>query len=1255
MRAVLSNADLVRIGRGVKRDNPLVFPRRARVDAAMLPGNGLSAIHGGLPLGDRGTEAGVSAMAGGGAPLAATGESLGPFALAGPLSTHERPRVARLGNKPLAGIGAAEERPTLQQPTRPKPPGWPAPPQMGGTAATSMGSSAKQRPGAQLTGVYIAATAPLELEPYAATVVKGRKREEWAKALQREIGRLSQLSAGISEEIGRIEESNDYRQELRNPGLFRQYPERSPRERIQSLLAQIRGKDDDYRRNHGRPLPGTLNAQVEEIRRTLTAVTKADQARAAVKEVGRAPATSPTPAVTRPAPPGKIDALNLFPIAPPKLEQKAAVKVGEFIPASGVAQHERLSGAIRQAIAAGAIPAPPDLAPEGAPERKLQEQRLAKLRQVVEAYNTKLRQEHSFDVGGYRWGGPDEAAYVLNTTPWLELNARHGKRWNWQEFGSFAKAQGLGQLSDFDKKVLNAAINARRMEWLDKAVGKLRSEGEQVMEGALFVAGELFGMGAAPIVLRGLGIVGRGIARSAAGQATKKTVEPVRHSRLGKGAVEIGKTRAMQPPVAVVKTAVWVAKPTEAKVQAALGNMLQEGVSAKVLDEEPDARKLLERMIRSGSSGYAASGPLGALFSGTIRLTAAGYRRLARMLEAGKPKSPAEAAEVATRALTELSTEPKYVVRLPGSTGQVSGGLLRRPKGMATDPNRSPAKLPGGASKPNKALTLKGAGSHSPTADGADEISRTAKAVAKAELKEALQAYQSTIGGKLYSALGPDPEEFARAVQAAVPVARALVKYGHATAEELKGALREQFRRHSEEFIRAVVQALEAEDGLPQSFASGGKEPQSTPRAPGARRAFSSSRDVKAMRLSKDGLSRNGFPPDDVEAFVDQWYRQENYERLRGQDNVYLVMPSTTGQNTIPLAFAERLAKEFGGEVVDRYARPLSTKEAKSRGVLDKLRQPTDYTLTRDLSLLRGRNIIVVDDVLNTGDTMIGLSRALRKQDVVPSGTAVLGASEGHPASTADLNRLARRLAAELGLDYNRVRADVELVFTGAYRKYTGDLERLLRDPKKAKEIHGAIERKAATFRADATGTEGVQRGPEAGSRSSGAGVRSGGVYGVSGLAGGASDATGSGAGAAEQATARTSASTSLKRTQGSAPGGSPPPTKGAPPGGRLPSNTPQEGGGVKPSPSPVSGPPEKKNTKPTPSEDEKKPAAQAKTPPVPTIRIGDRVQTVGRGPGTVKAITGPWATLEVGGGPGKKTRLIKQHISQLQPLPPEE
>src|SRR5262249_5944477 len=74
--------------------------------------------------------------------------------------------------------------------------------------------------------------------------------------------------------------------------------------------------------------------------------------------------------------------------------------------------------------------------------------------------------------------------------------------------------------------------------------------------------------------------------------------------------------------------------------------------------------------------------------------------------------------------------------------------------------------------------------------------------------------------------------------------------------------------------------------------------------------------DVKALRRHKEHLRAAVYPKEDVRKFVDRYYRPERYEALRGKDTIYLAMPSTSGKNTIPIEFARRLKKDYGGEIV---------------------------------------------------------------------------------------------------------------------------------------------------------------------------------------------------------------------------------------------------------------------------------------------------------------------------------------------------
>jgi hypothetical protein len=223
-----------------------------------------------------------------------------------------------------------------------------------------------------------------------------------------------------------------------------------------------------------------------------------------------------------------------------------------------------------------------------------------------------------------------------------------------------------------------------------------------------------------------------------------------------------------------------------------------------------------------------------------------------------------------------------------------------------------------------------------------------------------------------------------------------------------------------------------------------GRRPGQRAPAGAAQQTAASTRDVKRMRAEKDTLAEQHYPRDEVRDFVNRYYDPESYRDLEGKDNVYLVMPSTSGRNTIPRTFAERLARDYGGEVLENVARPLSAVEAKSMGVVAKITGTRRYELTHDLAPYRGKNIVIVDDVENTGYSVRGLQRALAEQGIGETRRVALGVAEGEPIRPADLDRLSRKLAATLGEDYTNVRSDVETVLGTVNRKLGADLERRL-------------------------------------------------------------------------------------------------------------------------------------------------------------------------------------------------------------------
>jgi hypothetical protein len=104
-----------------------------------------------------------------------------------------------------------------------------------------------------------------------------------------------------------------------------------------------------------------------------------------------------------------------------------------------------------------------------------------------------------------------------------------------------------------------------------------------------------------------------------------------------------------------------------------------------------------------------------------------------------------------------------------------------------------------------------------------------------------------------------------------------------------------------------------------------------------------SSSEVGAIKTGKETLRAQGYPVASVFEFVDRFLKPSNFQHLSGRENVFLVAPSTSRTNLIPLVFAQKLATEFGGTVVNGWATPLSTTKAAKKGGIGKIREPVRF------------------------------------------------------------------------------------------------------------------------------------------------------------------------------------------------------------------------------------------------------------------------------------------------------------------------
>jgi len=255
---------------------------------------------------------------------------------------------------------------------------------------------------------------------------------------------------------------------------------------------------------------------------------------------------------------------------------------------------------------------------------------------------------------------------------------------------------------------------------------------------------------------------------------------------------------------------------------------------------------------------------------------------------------------------------------------------------------------------------------------------------------------------------------------------------------------------------------------------------------------------VKELHRHKEQVMAAGYPPEMVRGFVDQYYRPERYQALRGKDNVYLVMPSTSGKNSIPRELAERLRKDHGGTVVQDFAVPLAHAEAKHKtGFSAKMADPAAYKMIADVSHHAGRNVVIVDDVFNTGESQAAVRRVLGEQQIEVAHTAVLGASDTRLANQRDLDRLAEKIAGGTKIAYGEVRPHVERFFASTAKQFTNYAEREVSGPdqarvtRNARRLYDTIHHRR-DLPPDGEGTGAVRKSVRAGAEPAATRIRSG-------------------------------------------------------------------------------------------------------------------------------------------------------------------
>ncbi len=183
-------------------------------------------------------------------------------------------------------------------------------------------------------------------------------------------------------------------------------------------------------------------------------------------------------------------------------------------------------------------------------------------------------------------------------------------------------------------------------------------------------------------------------------------------------------------------------------------------------------------------------------------------------------------------------------------------------------------------------------------------------------------------------------------------------------------------------------------------------------------------------------------PKCEVQELVDHYFRRPAYAHLEGKSPYFLVAPSTTGANKLPYYFAKRLQSEFGGQVVPGWATPLVREKASMKGGLGKMRNPARFAAVEDrlAKIPKGSTVVLVDDVVTTGETADALRELLEHRGLKATTVASLGQSEMRKVSPRDIERITGKLGEP------SMQLQVAAVLTGRLKHKANYIERAIHE-----------------------------------------------------------------------------------------------------------------------------------------------------------------------------------------------------------------
>jgi len=225
-----------------------------------------------------------------------------------------------------------------------------------------------------------------------------------------------------------------------------------------------------------------------------------------------------------------------------------------------------------------------------------------------------------------------------------------------------------------------------------------------------------------------------------------------------------------------------------------------------------------------------------------------------------------------------------------------------------------------------------------------------------------------------------------------------------------------------------------------------------------------SSGDTRGLRVAKEELYAEGFPEDKTRAVAAQYFQPENYSYLRGlPDLTYLVAPSTTGHNKLPVAVAQLLQQRYGGQIVTNWATPIATRRTATMDGITKLRNPPGYQINRDVTatLVPGATFVLVDDVVTTGGSIAAMREALAREGLRVEQVTSLAQPDLRKVGEADIDRITTKLG------HPSLRPDIALALDGRLKHFANYIETSIRktDAERNEEISAYFRVEAQRLR----------------------------------------------------------------------------------------------------------------------------------------------------------------------------------------------